>query len=95
MNVNINLNILHGSDIQCDYNRAGLLCSRCKQGFQLSMGTPRCILCSESLIIYIVGALGGAIGGIVMVLLFLILNLTVAQGTFNGLIFHTKYSPNE
>ena len=91
MNVYINLSIPHGSDIQCDYNRAGLLCGRCKQGFQLSMGTPRCIQCSNpSIIIYVVRVLWAGISGIVMVALFLMLNLTVAQGTFNGLIFYAN-----
>ena len=87
----INLNTPQDNDIQCNYNRSGLLCGGCKQGFQLSMGSPRCIKCSESLIgIYIMGVLVGGVGGIVMVGVLLVLNLTVAQGTSNGLIFYAN-----
>ena len=87
----INLNLPNGADAQCAYNRSGLLCGRCRQGFQLSTATPRCLQCSKSSIgMYVAGYILGGIGGIVMVLLFLMLNVTVVQGTLNGLIFYAN-----
>ena len=89
--VNISLNDENGFDAQCASNRSGLLCGQCKKGFQLSMGIPICIQCSKSLIsTYILGFIVAAIGGVVIIALFLILNLTVAQGTINGLIFYAN-----
>lgn len=31
-----------GSDVQCNFNRTGLLCSACKSGYHLSLGTSHC-----------------------------------------------------
>ena len=46
--VYINLNPFNGSDAQCANNHSGLLCSFCQPGLSLSLGSSRCILCSES-----------------------------------------------
>ncbi len=91
MKVSISLNSTDWTETQCAYNRTGLLCGRCKDGFQLSIATPRCLQCSKSSIgTYLAGYIWGGIGGIVMVVLFLIVNVTVAQGTVNGLIFYAN-----
>ena len=87
----INLNQPNGADIQCDYNRAGLLCGQCKDNLQLSLSTPSCIDCTNSSsATYFVGLLLGGINGVVIIGILLILNLTVAQGTVNGLIFYAN-----
>ena len=91
MTVNISLTLSNDSYSQCAYNRTGLLCGQCRQGFQLSTATPRCLQCLKSSIgLYIAGYILGGISGIVMVLLFLMLNVTVVQGTLNGLIFYAN-----
>ena len=86
-----NSNDLYAED-QCAYNRTGLLCGRCREGFHLSTATPRCLNCSSqsSIGIYIAVTILGGVSGIVMVLFFLMLNVTVAQGTINGLIFYAN-----
>ncbi len=92
MKVNISLNSTDRTDTQCAYNCTGLLCGRCKDGFQLSIATPRCLQCSKTSIAgtYLAGYIWGGIGGIVMVVLMLIVNVTVVQGTISGLIFYAN-----
>lgn len=87
----INLNLPHGADAQCSKNRSGLLCGMCKSGLSLSLGSSNCILCPARW-----GAILTAIlimfflAGILLVIILLALNLTVAVGTLNGIIFYAN-----
>ena len=89
--VEINLNIPNGADAQCAHNRSGLLCGACSSGLSLSLGSSRCLKCHTHwpgiLVAIIVSTL---LAGIVLVASLLILNLTVAVGTLNGLIFYAN-----
>ena len=84
---NVNLNVPGGADSQCAFNRTGLMCGLCQNGLSLSLGTSRCMQCTNSwialLILY-------AIFGVLLVSFVLLLNLTVAIGTINGLIFNAN-----
>ena len=89
--VSIDLNLKNGSDVQCAFNRIGLLCGKCKPGFSLSLSSSHCVQCPEvnwpwALMIVIVKI----IAGIVLVIVILILNLTVSTGILNGLIFYAN-----
>ena len=75
------------SDKQCNYNRSGLLCGRCSENLSLPLGSSRCLQCSNS---YLSLLAAFAIAGIALVLLLLVLRLTVAAGTINGLIFYAN-----
>ena len=89
--VEINLNILNGTDAQCAFNRSGLLCGACKHGYSLSLGSSHCIQCPKlwpGLMVAII--LLGILAGIILVAIILILNLTVATGTVNGIIFYVN-----
>ena len=87
----INLNIPNGSDTQCANGRSGLMCGECQPGFSLSLGSSRCIPCSShwpaKLAAIVVAAF---IAGILLVVLILVLNLTVAVGSLNGIIFYAN-----
>ena len=87
----VNLNDSNGADSQCNFNRTGLLCGTCKAGLSLSPATSRCLRCPETwrrmLILKLIVAL---IFGIFLVVLILALDLTVAVGTMNGLIFYAN-----
>ena len=87
----INLNIPNGADAQCTHNHSGLLCGACSSGLSLSLGSSHCLKCHTHwpgvLITIIVSKL---LAGIVLVASLLILNLTVAVGTLNGLIFYAN-----
>lgn len=85
-------NTINGSDVQCANSRSGLLCGACQPSFSLSLGSSRCIPCSEkiwyrNLAVFIVASV---LAGIGLVALIFIFNLTVAQGTLNGLIFYAN-----
>ena len=73
------------SDNQCNYNRSGLLCGTCSDNLSLALGSSRCLQCSNS---YLTLLAAFAFIGIALVLLLLVLRLTVAAGTINGLIFY-------
>ena len=88
-NIKINLNLLNGADAQCANGRSGILCGVCKPGLSLSLGSSRCIPCPSywggTLVVILLAAL---LAGITLVFFILFLNLTVAGGTTNGIIFY-------
>ena len=79
--------VVDDNDKQCSYNRSGLLCGRCSHDLSLALGSSSCLQCSNSYI-----ALLGvfAFAGVALVFLLLVLRLTVAVGTINGLIFYAN-----
>ena len=83
--VNVNLK---QPDTQCAFNHSGTLCGACQPGFSLALGSPQCLShCSNR---YISLLIAHAITGLVLVLFIKILNVTVAVGTINGLIFYAN-----
>jgi hypothetical protein len=76
------------SDRQCIVNRAGILCGACRPGSSLALGSNKCLSCpnnnNASLLIFFVAA------GFLLVFFIKILNMTVSQGTINGLIFYAN-----
>ena len=87
----IKLNEPNGIDAQCDYNRSGLLCGGCMKGLSLSAGTPQCVRCPKHWpALLVISILAGLFGGILLVVILLLFNLTVAIGTLNGLIFYAN-----
>ena len=89
--VHINLNLVNGADAQCANNRSGLLCGACKPGLSLSLGSSLCISCSKSwhrgIIVILISFF---VSGILLVVSIMVLNLTVAVGTLNGIIFYAN-----
>ena len=90
-NVPINLNTLNGSDAQCAHHRSGLLCGQCEPGRSLSYGSSHCL--SHPRYSYLWPFAMSAlfiILGVILVALLMFLNMTVAVGTINGLIFYSN-----
>ena len=90
-NVTVNLNVPNGSDAQCASNRAKTLCGTCQPGFSVSLGSSHCLSCPTYwpwLVAAIVVAF--ILSGIALVFLLLVLNLTVAVGTLNAIIFYAN-----
>ena len=80
-------------DVQCAIYRTGLLCGRCKANYSLGFGSSRCLShCSSELqFLRVIGLIAVcAVAGILLVVLLTLLNLTVAEGTLNGLIFYAN-----
>ena len=87
----VDLNQPNGADAQCAFDRASLLCGSCQPGFSLSLGSSHCLPCPSywpALLIAI--TITAILAGIALVALLLLLNVTVAVGTLNGLIFYAN-----
>lgn len=82
--VSLNMNT---PDAQCQGNRAGTLCGKCKEDYSLSLGSLQCLKCPAN-DIHLLLIAPFAVAGIVLVLLVKFLDLTVADGYINGLIFY-------
>ena len=78
---------IYNGDIQCDNNRAGLICGQCSAGFSLSLGSSKCMSCTNAylalLIVFIVA-------GIALVVFLFLFKLTVSEGTMNALVFYAN-----
>ena len=91
LSVPINLNQLNGGDTQCTFNRSGLLCGGCQPGLSLSLGSSRCLSCPTNWPGLLTGiTLAAILAGIGLVAFLLLLNVTVAVGTLNALIFYAN-----
>ena len=88
---NINLTFPNGSDSQCAFHRSGLLCGSCLPNFSLSIGSSKCLRCNKAWPTRLLGVLlYGIIFGIILVTVILALDLTVATGTINGMLFYAN-----
>ena len=87
----INFTLPTGVDAQCVYNRTGVLCGACLTNLSLSLGSPRCLPChSHWPAIFAAVLLGSILAGILLVTALLIINMTVAVGLINGIIFYAN-----
>ena len=90
-NAFIDLNQPNGADAQCAFDRSSLLCGSCQPGLSLSLGSSHCLPCpSYWPVLLIAITIAAILAGIALVASFLILNMTVAVGTLNGLIFYAN-----
>ena len=78
---------LNNTDMQCAYQRTGLLCGACKRGYSLVLGTFRCKQCTNNHLALLVPF---ALMGIALVLLLFVCKLTVVTGTLSGLVFYAN-----
>ena len=81
----------NGSNAQCTFNRVSTLCSSCEPGLSLSLSGPRCLRCPHywpALVVVII--LAAALAGVALVAMLLFLNMTVAVGSLNGIIFYAN-----
>ena len=78
--INITLN---DSDSQCNFNHSGTLCGGCH--LSLVLGSNTCLKCRNT---YLALLLVFPVAGIVLVFFIKVRDLTVPQGTLNGLIFY-------
>ena len=71
-------------DSQCSNRRSGILCGQCQPGLSVVLGSAQCKKCSNK---YLALLIPFTLAGPTLVLFIKILDLTVSQGTLNGLIF--------
>ena len=80
------VNLLH-PDEQCQFNRTGILCSQCQHHLSMVFASSRCMKCTN---VHILITIIVIVAGIVLVVLLYVLNLTVTNGTINGIIFYAN-----
>ena len=78
---------LNDSDKQCAFNHSGILCGACQPGLSLALGTSRCLKCSNK---YLMLLFAFTAAGLALVFLLTLTNMTVSEGTINGLIFYAN-----
>ena len=78
---------LNESDLQCNYNRSGILCGQCRPGLSLMLGSNKCSQCSNDWLALVPVF---AISGVLLVVILIALNLTVSVGSINGLLFYAN-----
>ena len=87
----VNLNLPSGSDQECAFNRTGVLCGACRYGLSVSLGSSQCLECPTYWpALFVIITVFAIIAGIGLVIIFLWLNITVAEGTLNGLLFYAN-----
>ena len=87
----LNLNLEDGADSQCALNRTGLLCGACEPGLSLSLGSSKCLKCESYWpVFFVVITVSFIFAGLGLIVLILWLNMTVAVGTLNGLLFYAN-----
>ena len=74
-------------DIQCNHNHSGILCGSCTRGNSIAFGTLHCLQCSNQ---YLALMLPFALAGVALVAVLLLLNISVATGAINALIFYAN-----
>ena len=80
-------------DSQCNNNRAGIVCGKCKDGFSRTLGSSKCERCSNWYLFLLIPI---AFLGIILVCFLFLTQLTVATGTIHGLILYANIlSANE
>ena len=74
-------------DIQCNHNHSGTLCGSCNDNYSITFGTLHCLPCNNDNLALL---LPFALAGIALVAIISLLQLSVAVGTLNGLIFYAN-----
>ena len=83
-NISVDLKL---PDIQCAFNHSGVLCGGCYGNLSLALGTSRCLPCDNRYVSLLIVFL---FAGLALVFFIKVLDLTVAKGTINGLIFYAN-----
>ena len=83
----LDVNLTH-PETQCAFDHYGTLCGACKPNFSLALGGSQCLPnCSNKCLLLLFVFI---LAGFALVFFIKILNLTVSQGTINGLIFYAN-----
>ena len=74
-------------NLQCQFNRSGLMCGQCQKNLSTIFGSSNCQLCSN---IYLLLIIPITIAGLLLVFILFCINLTVTDGTINAFIMYTN-----
>ena len=74
-------------DVQCALGHSGVLCGNCEPGLALILGSSKCQYCSNISLLLILPFLAA---GVLLIIILGKVNITVASGTLNGVLFYTN-----
>ena len=74
-------------DLQCQFNRSGMLCGQCQRGLSAVFGSSQCRSCSNA---YFLIILPIGVSGLLLVVLLFALNLTVTNGNINPFLLYVN-----
>jgi len=86
VNVSTTIELIY-QDEQCNSNRTGFLCGACPHTLSLVLGSSKCLPCSNVNLLLLIPF---ALAGLLLVVFLIACNLTVSEGTINGLIFYAN-----
>ena len=72
-------------DAQCAFNRTGVLCGSCSEGLSVVLGKTNCHSCSNY---WLLLAIPFAMLGIGLLIVMIVFDITIADGTLSGIIFY-------
>ena len=82
-------------DMQCQFNRSGVICEHCQQGLSAVFGSSQ-LQCKQCYNIHLLIIIPIAIIGIVLVIMLFVLNLIVTKGISTFILYvniiNTNYS---
>ena len=81
---------LSDPDTQCAHSRSGIICGQCRFSYSFKLGGSGCSRCSSNYLVTFGLLFLFALIGLLLVVLLMLLKLTVAFGTLNGLIFYAN-----
>ena len=82
-----NVSLLY-PDLQCQFNRTGILCSQCQNHLSMVFGSSRCMECTN--VHVILAIIIAIVAGFILVVILYLLHLTVTNGTIHGIIFYAN-----
>ena len=78
---------LDNPNLQCQFKRSGVLCGQCQQDLSTIFGSFDCQQCSN---VYLFLIILIAASGILLVIIMLVLNMTVSEGTITPFILYVN-----
>ena len=87
-NKNKMLNFSNYNDSLCLQHRTAMLCGACLENYSLTLSTLKCSKCNSNN--YLSLLLVFTLAGVALIAFFLLLQITIADGTINGLIFYAN-----
>ena len=83
----LSIDFEHSNEL-CAFNRSGILCGGCEPNFSRVMGSSKCKVCSNIMLIAVIPST--LLAGLFLILFLMFLNLTISVGAINGLIFYAN-----
>ena len=81
------INDLSNDSEQCNFNRAGILCGGCKDGYSRVLGTSACKDCSHLYLLYLLLYFAS---GIIIIVCIFAFQITITTGYLNGIILYAN-----